>query len=108
MRITNKSAAPQGVHTVSGVAFIKPGQSRDLELTDAGLKQAKRLSFLAFADAPHPLDHDADGKPGGAAPNDPPSERDDLKKQAAELGIEFPKNIATDKLRALIDAKLAA
>ena len=36
-----------------------------------------------------------------------PSERDDLKKQAAELGLQYPKNISTDKLKELIDAKLA-
>jgi hypothetical protein len=56
----------------------------------------------------NPLDHDGDGKDGGAKPNDPPSERDELKKQAAELGLEFPANIRTDKLRELIDAKLAS
>lgn len=54
----------------------------------------------------NPLDHDNDGKSGGAKPNDPPSERDALKAQAAELGVEYPRNIATDKLKALIeDAK---
>ncbi len=37
-----------------------------------------------------------------------PSERDDLKKQAAELGLEYPKNISTEKLKELIDAKLAS
>jgi hypothetical protein len=35
------------------------------------------------------------------------SERDDLKKQAAELGLEYPRNISTEKLKELIDAKLA-
>jgi hypothetical protein len=56
----------------------------------------------------NPLDHDGNGKAGGAQPNDPPSERDELKKQAAELGLEFPANIKTEKLKELIDAKLAA
>ncbi|KQU96444.1 hypothetical protein [Devosia sp. Root105] len=36
------------------------------------------------------------------------AERDELKKQANELGIEFPRNITTEKLKELIDAKLAA
>jgi hypothetical protein len=35
------------------------------------------------------------------------SDRDDLKKQADELGIEYAKNIPTDKLKELVDAKLA-
>lgn len=38
----------------------------------------------------------------------PPNERDELKKQADELGLEYPKNISTEKLKELIDAKLAA
>lgn len=35
------------------------------------------------------------------------TDRDDLKAQADELGIEYAKNIPTDKLKELIDAKLA-
>lgn len=55
------------------------------------------------------LDHDGDGKPGGAAANDPPSERDTLKARATELKLEFAKNISTDKLKDLVrDAELDA
>lgn len=42
------------------------------------------------------------------AETDGGNERAELKKQAAELGIEFAKNISTDKLKELVDAKLAA
>jgi hypothetical protein len=41
------------------------------------------------------------------ASNGGESERDELKKQADELGIEYAKNIPTDKLKELVDAKLA-
>lgn len=51
-----------------------------------------------------PLDHDGDGKKGGSVP----SEREELKKQAAELELEYPRNISTEKLKELIDAKLAS
>lgn len=44
----------------------------------------------------------------GAVEDDDGLDRDDLKKQASELGIEFARNIATDKLKELIDAKLAS
>lgn len=37
-----------------------------------------------------------------------PTERDELKKQADELGLEYARNISTEKLKELIDAKLAA
>ncbi len=40
--------------------------------------------------------------------NNQPSARDELKKQADELGLEYAKNISTEKLKELIDAKLAA
>lgn len=67
------------------------------------LSDGKGKTFVA-----NPLDHDGDGKAGGAAPNSPPSERDELKKQAGELGLEYARNITTEKLKELIDAKLAA
>lgn len=44
----------------------------------------------------------------GAVEEDDGLDREDLKKQASELGIEFARNIAIDKLKELIDAKLAA
>lgn len=34
-------------------------------------------------------------------------DREDLKKQADELGIDYARNITTEKLKDLIDAKLA-
>ncbi|WP_426235855.1 hypothetical protein [Pararhizobium sp. DWP1-1-3] len=37
-----------------------------------------------------------------------PSERDELKKQADELQLEYPGNISNAKLKELIDAKLAS
>lgn len=61
----------------------------------------------------HPLDHDADGRKGGAAPavdgdgKPEPSERDKLKAEATELKIEFAANIRTDKLKELVEAKKA-
>lgn len=47
---------------------------------------------------------DADKEPVTNQPN----ERDELKKQADELKIDYPKNISTEKLKELIDAKLAS
>jgi len=109
--ITNTSRAPQGVHAVTGLVFIEPGQSRDVDVADDYVERVKALPFLdaQWGDAASdPLDHDAGGKKGGSAPNDSPTERDDLKAQAKELGIDHAKNISTEKLRELIDAKLAA
>lgn len=47
------------------------------------------------------------GDPDETSDNGGKLDRDDLKKQAAELGLEYPRNISTEKLNELIDAKLA-
>lgn len=46
-------------------------------------------------------------KGSNAKPNDQPSERDALKARATELKIEFAGNIATAKLKELVEAKEA-
>ena len=51
MKVTNNSKAPQGVHTGAGVVFIRPGESRDVELSVDGHKQASRLKFLSVSGA---------------------------------------------------------
>jgi len=63
MRITNNSQATQGVHTDKGPVYIKAGQTLDVDLTESGLKFARRLPFLAIAGAPKEA-------PAAAAPGD--------------------------------------
>jgi hypothetical protein len=48
MKVVNNSKALQGVNTVKGVVYLRPGELRDVEFTEEGLKQAKRLSFLSI------------------------------------------------------------
>nr|WP_278388413.1 hypothetical protein [Brucella intermedia] len=48
-----------------------------------------------------------DGEGKTAITNPAQNERDELKKKADELGIEYAKNISNEKLQELIDAKLA-
>lgn len=181
MKITNNSEALQGINTVSGVVFLRPGETRDLDVNDVESALLRRHSFLSVEvegtieqftapggkeeiaalhdqvsakddeivalkqgvvakdDEIVSLKRDLAAKDdeiaklkgelaatrgvdltagvvvsgGGGGANDadehePSSERDELKKQAGELGITFARNVTTDKLRALIDAKLAA
>ena len=112
-KITNNSKAPQGLHTKSGVVFIHPGKSRDLDLSEEGLKFAKRLPFLTVdeIDAPEaidPLDHDGDGEKGGS---DPEGEVDaaleKLRADAKALGIKVHWKHSAETIQAAIDAKLA-
>ncbi|MBN9034172.1 MAG: hypothetical protein BGO05_16680 [Rhizobiales bacterium 63-7] len=44
---------------------------------------------------------------GGDTVDDASDDREELKKHATELGIDYAKNISTEKLKELIDAKLA-
>lgn len=161
MKITNNSEALQGINTVSGVIYIRPGETRDLDVNEVEAALLRRHSFLSVEvegtieqftapgdkeeiaalhgqvsakddeivalkqgvvakdDEILSLKRDLSAKDDeiaklkaeleAAGGNDEPSsERDELKKQAGELGIIFAKNIPTDKLKALIDAKLAA
>jgi hypothetical protein len=140
MKVTNNSKSMQGIHTLHGVRYIQPGESKELVIS---VSQAKRTDRLDFID----LDGDpvedpastfgavaADGKDGVYIPADQFNamrsqfeameaenrrlreeldggsslDREDLKKQAGELGIEYPRNIPTEKLKELIDIKLAS
>lgn len=94
MNVTNNSAALQGVHTETGVVYIRPGQTLDVKLSKEGEKLARRLKFLSFGG-------------GDTKDDDKPTERDELKKQADELGLQYAGNISNAKLKELIDAKLA-
>ncbi|WP_309086399.1 hypothetical protein [Chelativorans sp.] len=51
MKVTNISKALQGVNTSTGQVYIRPGETKDVEFTKEGEKQAKRLSFLKFGSA---------------------------------------------------------
>lgn len=95
MKITNTQTGPRGVNSLTGSVIVEPGQTVDIDVSDAELKVAKATGWFKID--------------GTAAPksDEEPSERDELKKQADELGIEYAKNIPTDKLKELVDAKLA-
>lgn len=49
MKITNNSKRVEGFHTARGLVQIKPGETRTVELDEAGLKLAKRLPYLDIA-----------------------------------------------------------
>ena len=86
MKVTNNSKAPQGVRTASGVVFLLPGQTRDVELTEDGHKQASRLDFLSVSgEAPK-----ADGGE---------TEKDVLLAKLKELGVDIGPNAKVETLQ---------
>lgn len=69
MKITNNAAGLQGVHTAKGVVYLKPGETRDLEMSEAQIKQASRLPFLGIEG----VDRGAAMQPVKTAPLAPPA-----------------------------------
>lgn len=89
MKITNNSRALQGVHSVTGLVFIEPGQTRDIDVANEYVARVKSLPFFGIegverdlskapnlpppANGTDPLDHDANGQKGGAVRDDGPT-----------------------------------
>lgn len=84
-KVTNTSKAPQGVHTEDGrIVFVGPGGFRTIAIAVDYLERAKSLPFLTVEEVnprddfgnsiiskrpiANPLDHDNNGKSGGAHP----------------------------------------
>jgi len=86
MKVTNNSKALQGVHSATGVVFLQPGESKDVDLTEAGHKLASRLDFL---------------KVSGAAPkaSGGESEKEALFAKLSALGVEAGKNSSVETLQ---------
>lgn len=48
MKITNNSQRTEGFHATTGFVQIRAGETRDLDLSEASLKLAKRLPYLGI------------------------------------------------------------
>ena len=94
MKVTNNSKAPQGVHTATGVVFVGPGESREVELTEAGHKLASRLDFL---------------KVSGTAPKADEGDKEALFAKLKAMGVEAGKNSSLKTLQErLVEAEAKA
>lgn len=92
--VTNKSPANQGVSTLEGTVWIKPGASRTIEVEDTS--NLERLPFLE-------VEYSADGVPvGDLAP--PPKSLLDKARPAKDLAADG--ELAED-LEAALDARPA-
>ncbi|TQX91311.1 hypothetical protein EQW76_00830 [Rhizobium sp. rho-13.1] len=52
MKVTNNSEALQGVHTLGGVAYILPGETREVDLNADQADRAAKLAFLTLEGNP--------------------------------------------------------
>jgi hypothetical protein len=48
MQVTNTGKAPRGIWVGREVKYLAPGESRDLDLKDADLEQAKLVEALVI------------------------------------------------------------
>ncbi|HEK1684103.1 TPA: hypothetical protein SMR42_000408 [Pseudomonas putida] len=86
MKVTNNSKAPQGVHTPTGVVFVGPGESREVELTEQGHKLASRLGFLKLSGS-------------ALKATEPEGDKEVLFAKLKALGIEAGKNSSLKTLQ---------
>lgn len=93
MEVTNGSKAPQGVHSVSGVVYVMPGETKTVELTVEGFKGASRLQFLSIE---------------GDTPDDKGTDKQDLLARLKALGIDASGNSKPETLQKKLDDALAA
>jgi len=92
MKVTNISKGPRGLHSVGGPVLVEPGETVEIEINEVELKVSEGTGWFKF-----------EGEAAGGEKLD----RDELKKQADELGLQYAANIKSEKLKELIDAKLA-
>ncbi|UXT40935.1 hypothetical protein FY137_06895 [Agrobacterium tumefaciens] len=93
MKVTNISKGPRGLNSTKGPVLVEPGESVEIEINEAELEVSNGTGWFKFE--------------GEAADAGEKLDRDELKKQADELGLQYAANIKTEKLKELIDAKLA-
>lgn len=134
MKITNTQKGPRGVNAVSGPVLIDPDQTVEVEVyareqehieasgwfhvkgeyTDDPADGSAVPFLKAATDVSTELEDlkkqlaDRDAELAKLKAEKGPTERDELKKQADELQLEYPGNISNAKLKELIDAKLAS
>lgn len=65
-KFTNYTQGTKGLNTVTGLVHVEAGKTVDVDISEAEAAAAKATGW--FSKPKDPLDHDDDGKKGGAAP----------------------------------------
>ncbi|MEF2073490.1 hypothetical protein [Consotaella aegiceratis] len=52
MKVTNNAKGLQGIQTVKGMVFLRPGETKTVDMTESQAERARRLSFLALSGDP--------------------------------------------------------
>jgi hypothetical protein len=132
MKFTNTQKGPRGINTVAGTILVDPDQTVDVDVFE---REREHLEASGWFTIEGSYSSNPDGRSSAAPASSPavdaseledlkrqlaerdaelaklkddkPTERDELKKQADELGLQYPGNISNVKLKELIDAKLA-
>jgi hypothetical protein len=132
MKITNIAPGPRGFNSVNGPILLDPGAEAEADIFEREQQHLEATQWFKVKGdyTPNPDGPTAVLAQAAPAANDEiealkkqlaerdaeieklkaggSTERDDLKKQADELGIQYAGNISNVKLKELIDAKLAS
>lgn len=100
MKVTNNAKRLEGVQTETGMVYLKPDETRDLKLTDAGLKLAARLPYIGLEG----VDRGSLMQSAPATPLANRTEVDDVPKSPAEVLAMF-KDKDVEFLKARAEAK---
>jgi len=88
MKATNNSHALQGIHTLRGLVFLKPGEARDnLDLSEGQARRAGRLKFLDLKGEPSKEVTEAPAV--GVVLDMPPNEVDQLRGEIEDKDAEI-------------------
>ena len=85
-KIKNIAGGPRGFHSVGGEVLLETGQEWEGEIDHGEIVSASRTGSFEIDGSRDPLDHDGDGKKGGAAaPAGQAASADEIKAALAQL-----------------------
>jgi hypothetical protein len=88
MEVTNNSRAPQGIHTLDGVTYVKPGETKTVRINESLARIAKALDFFDLEGEPEDDDlGQPDARQSVYVPTDQMEElKSKFEEQTAEIG----------------------
>lgn len=103
MKVTNNSTAIQGLHTILGVRYVRPGESKELRLTERQAERVRRISSVELdgdpESDPDPVVGSLETAVSGEGVYIPASEFNAIRQQFEALQAE------KQRLQDLLDAK---
>lgn len=124
MKFTNTQRGPRGINTTLGSVLVGPGQSVEVDVYQ---REQQHIEAAGWFEVEGDYSPDPENSVAGASTSAVDDlrrqlaerdaelaalrsgslDRDALKAEADQLGLDYARNISTEKLKELIDAKKA-